>query len=48
MAKNKKKDDLENFEGIIEGEKKSRSIYFIYSQTKDNIQQIKFRVKDEK
>ena len=48
MAKNKKKEDFEVIEGIIEGEKKPRSIYFIYSQTKDNVEQIKFRVKDEK
>ncbi len=48
MAKNEKKNDFVDIEGFIEGEKRPRCIYFIYSQTKDNIEHIKFRVKDEK
>ena len=48
MANIKKKYDFEDIEGIIEGEKKPRCIYFIYSQTKDNIENIKFKVKEEK
>ena len=47
MKNMKKKDNgYEVIEGVIEG--KQRSIYFIYSQSKNNIYQINFKPKEDK
>ena len=48
MVNKENKGDNEVMKGVIEGEKKQRSIYFIYSQIKNNKCQIKFKVKEEK
>ena len=48
MVDKEMKGDYEVIKGIIEGEKKQRSIYFIYSQITNNEHQIKFKVKDKK
>ncbi len=48
MVNKENKGDNEVMKGVIEGEKKQRSIYFIYSQIKNNERQIKFKVKEEK